>query len=448
MKRKGASNIDMLNGPIAIKIVFLAIPIMLTAVLQLLFNSADMVVIGRFVGSDALAAVGANTFVINLMVNLFAGLSIGSNVVIARFIGQSNKDGVVKAVHTSVLISILGGLFLTVVGLLFAEDILRLIGTPDNVLQDASVYFRIIFIGMPCNLLFNFCSAIMRAKGDTRRPLYVLGVCGFINVLLNLFFVVNCGMAVAGVALATMLTSVFSALTLLWMLMHEHGNLRVRLRSLAIDIPTVTEIARIGIPTGIQGMIFSFSNVIIQGGINSLGSDVMAASTAALNFDYLSYFALSAFGQAGMSFLSQNHGASQLERCKHVVKYTLMLGVGSCAVVSWTCVLLRYGLASFFSTNQLVIEYTVARMLWVLPFYCIHGINEILSFLMRALGYSLVPALIVIICICGSRMVWMLLVFPQYHTYNILNCSYPISWIITTFIMIPVGYKVIRKAIQ
>lgn len=436
---------DMLHGPIATNIVKMAIPILLMSILQQLFNSADMIVVGRFAGSKALAAVGTNGAVMNLLINLLGGLAIGSNVVIAKLIGQGDDEKQSRAVHTSVIVAVLGGIFLALFGLIFAPDILRLIDTPDEVLGDAVLYFRICYAGMPFMMLTGFCSSILRAKGDTIRPLYILAMTGVLNVILNLVFVIVFRMGVAGVATATLITTILGSFLTARLLVNEKGALHLDYHKLSIDIALFKEIAVIGIPTGIQGMIFSFSNVIIQDGINSLGSDAMAASTAALTFDFLSYFAISAFAQAGLSFLSQNNGAKEYARCRRIINISLMLGVGSSFAVSWIFIAFRFPLASIFSTSSVVIQLTIARMLIGLPCYFVHAINETLSALMRAVGYSLVPALICIFGICGTRLIWVLAIFPEHHTYTFLNLCYPISWIATSFVMAPVGWYILRK---
>lgn len=447
-KKKGSSSLDMLHGPIAVKLILFAIPVALCAVLQQLFNSADMIVVGRFSGSNSLAAVGANTFIINLMVNLFVGLSIGSNVVIARYIGQGDHDGVRKAVHSSIAISLLSGLFLSVLGWFVAESVLQLIGTPQEIINEATLYFRIYFTGMPFAMLFNFTTAILRSKGDTKRPLYVLVVSGILNLLLNIFFVVNLKLSVAGVALATIISTFFSSLANLWMLMHEEGDLKVSLGKIKMEKRTSLLIAKVGIPAGIQGAIFSFSNVLVQGGINTLGAKAVAAITAALNFEYFSYFVQNSFAQAGISFLGQNYGAGNKERCKKIIRWSIILGAGSTAIVSWMFIILRYGLAGFFSTDAEVIELAASRILIVCALYCVNSINDVLSSLMRAVGYSLMPAIICVIGICGVRVVWLYTVFYAHPTYDMLNYCYPLSWIVSACVMVPTAYYIIRKQIR
>lgn len=438
----------MLHGSIAGKIILFAIPILLSSVMQQLFNAADMIVVGRYTGSNALAAVGANTFIINLMVNLFVGLSIGSNVVIGRFIGRGRTDDIHRAVHSSLAIALISGVALSVVGWCVAAPVLRLIGTPDEILPLAVTYFRIYFLGMPFAMLFNFTTAILRCKGDTRRPLYVLLVCGVINVLLNLLFVVGLGMGVAGVALATILSSALSSLTNLTLLMREEGQVQVRLGDIRLDAATSLLIIRIGLPAGLQSIIFAFSNVLVQSGINSLGAVAVAAGAAGLNFDYLCYYVQNAFAQAGMTFMSQNYGAGYPYRCRRIILWSLLLGAGCTFVVAWSFILFRKPLCSFFSTDAEVILLSSTRVVIVCACYFINSINDVLSNLMRALGQSLVPALICVIGICSVRVIWLYTAFAAWPSFDVLLYCYPLSWGVTALVMIPTAIYVLRSRIR
>ena len=447
MIKKGASHLDMLNGPIAIKMIWFALPVALSALFQQMLNATDIAVVGHFASSDAMAAVGANTFIINLMLNIFIGLSVGANVVIAQLIGQKDKENTNKAVHTTVLLSIFCGLFMSILGWFIARPVLTLLSTPDEILDLAVLYFRIYFLGMPFIILFNFESAILRSKGDTKRPLYVLIISGIFNVLLNLFLVVKCHLSVEGVAIATLVSSIISSLSLLYMLSKESPDLRIEIHKLKIHWNILKRIAYIGIPAGIQGMIFNFSNVMIQGGINSLGTAAVAANTASLNFDYFCFFIGNAFGQAGTSFMSQNYGAKQIDRCKRVVRNSMIIGPVTVLIVSSIFILFANQLASFFTSDPEVIRLAVIRSQIVLAIYSIHSFNEIMSGILRSLGYAIIPAWINIIFICGVRLIWLFFVFPMKPEMGFLMYCYPISWIVNVSILMPVFFVLVHRSI-
>lgn len=447
MKKEGASHLDMLNGPIAIKMIWFALPVAISAFFQQMLNATDIAVVGHFVNSKAMAAVGANTFIINLMLNLFVGLSIGANVIIAQLIGQKDKENTNKAVHTSVLLSLICGIFMSVLGWIIAKPVLTLLSTPEEILDLAVLYFRIYFLGMPFIMLFNFESAILRSKGDTKRPLYVLIVSGIINVLLNLFLVVKCHLSVEGVAIATLVSSIISSLSLLYMLRKESQELRVEIHKLKIHWNILKRIAYVGIPSGIQGMIFSFSNVMIQGGVNSLGTAAVAANTASLNFDYFCFFIGNAFGQAGTSFMSQNYGAKQIDRCWKIVRNVMVIGPGTTLIVSWIFILLTPRLASIFTSDPQVIKLAVIRTQIVLAIYSIHSFNEIMSGILRSLGYAIIPAWINIIFICGVRLAWLFFVFPTKPEMGFLMLCYPISWIVNIGVLMPVFFILVHRSL-
>ncbi len=435
MEGKHTSHLDMLNGPIAVKLIWFALPVAGAALLQQLLNSADVAVVGRFSSNLALAAVGANAFVINLMINLFVGLSVGANVVIARLIGEQDAEGVSHAVHTSVAISLISGVLLTFIGWFGAETILSWLSTPREIMDLAVLYLRIYFLGMPFIMLMNFCAAILRSKGDTKRPLLVMVVSGIVNVLLNLFFVLRCGMSVEGVAIATLISSVISSVWLLVLLMREHGMIQVRLREVKVYRDSLVKIAVIGVPAGIQGMLFNFSNVVIQGGINTLGANAIAANTASLNYDYFCYFIANAFAQAGTSFLSQNYGAKNYHRCKKVIRDTILLGFILTFIPSIIITLLAEPACMVFTSDAEVIRLAVERTIVVMCIYSVHSFNETLSGLLRALGYSFTPTLICIVFICGVRLLWIYFVFPSNPSLGFLSCCYPISWVVNATIL-------------
>lgn len=436
----------MLEGPIAVKVILFALPVAVSAFLQQLLNAADIAVVGRFASSQAMAAVGANTFVINLMLNLFVGLSVGANVVIARYIGQRRVDDCQRAVHTSVMLALLSGVFLSAVGWLAARPLLTLLDTPGEIIDLAVLYFRIYFLGMPFIMLYNFCSAILRSKGDTRRPLYIMAASGVVNVLLNLFFVTQLHWSVEGVAIATLVSSALSSLSLLYLLRQETDDyVRVNLRKLHIHWDALCRICAIGVPAGVQGIIFNISNVLIQSGINSLGTACVAANTSSLNFDYFCFFIGNAFGQAGTSFMSQNYGAGQLERCRKVVRDCMILGPGLTFCVSMVFVALAEPLSALFTGDPEVIALAALRMNIVITFYGIHSFNEILSGMLRALGHSTIPACINVFFICGVRLAWLFFVFPLHRDFGFLMYCYPISWFVNITVLMTVFFFLVRR---
>lgn len=438
---------DLLHGSLWDKILLFALPIAASSILQQLFNSADVIVVGQFAGKDALAAVGANGPVINLMVNLFVGLSVGANVIISRSIGQNDPDRTSRAVHTALVVALLGGLFLAVVGQFLAAPILRLISTPDDILHLAVLYLKIIFVGMPFMMIYNFSSAILRSKGDTRRPLIVLALSGVINVLLNLFFVCVCGMSVEGVAIATITSNAVSSIVLVRILMKETGAVRLEPKKLRIDGPSFGAIARIGIPAGLQGMVFSISNVIIQSAINGLGEDCMAGSAAALNLEYIVYFVINAFGQANITFLGQNYGAGNLKRCRDTTRLSLAMCMAATLLMSLLMVSLREPLSRIFNTDSAVIEFSCQRIKLVISLEVINMFNELFSGAMRGYGYSLAPALICAIGVCGVRAIWVYTVFAANPTFPRLMRVFPVSWSITAAGIITT-YFIIRGKVK
>ena len=428
MAQVRSHDIDMLHGPLAPKIIAFALPVAASGFLQQLFNAADVAVVGRFAGSDALAAVGANTYLISLMVNLFVGVSLGANVTIANCVGEGDERGVSRATHTAIALSLVCGAVLLVAGQLLARPVHELIGTPDELMDAAMLYFRIYYLGMPPIMLYNFASAVLRSKGDTRRPLVVLVM---LNVLLNLLFVVGLGLDVAGVALATLLSNVASSLALVEMLRREPGAYHLSLRQLRIDRASLGGIVRVGLPAGIQSSIFSLSNIVLQAAINSLGQTAMAATTVATNFEYFTYNAILGFSQACTTFVSQNDGAGNEARCRKVTRLTLLLGPVFTLAVGVCFYALRVPFVAFFTTDAAVKPLAYQRILRATCFQWVNAINEIFSGAMRGYKRSTVPAAISIIGICGTRILWVHTGFAAVRTYAHLILAYPISWAVT-----------------
>lgn len=429
--RKKSYEMDMCSGPLLGKILRFSIPLMLSGVLQLLFNAMDIVVVGRFVGNHALAAVGATSSLINLLVNLFVGLSVGTSVLVARYVGAKSGKDVEETVHTSVVFSIVGGVFLMVVGICLAGPLLRLMGTPEDVLPHSQVYMRIYFAGMVFFLFYNFGSAILRAVGDTKRPLYYLFAAGVLNICLNLFFVIVFHMGVAGVALATIISQALSAVLIFLCLMRIEGLCRLDVKKLKINARKMRLIVQIGLPAGLQGALFSISNVLIQSSINSFGSVVMAGNTAASNLEGFVYTAMNSFYQAAVSFTGQNLGGGKFSRLNRITR-TCVLSVTVVGLILGNLVVI-FGthLASIYSSDPEVISYAMERLRIVCSIYFLCGVMDTLVGCMRGLGYSTVPMIVSLAGACGFRILWIFTIFQIFHSYEVLLLSYPASWLLT-----------------
>ena len=438
--------IDMVHGPLAGKILLFALPLMLSSLLQLLFNAADVVVVGRCAGKEALAAVGSTSALINLLVNLFVGFSVGTNVVVARELGAGREEDVHASVHTAIAISLLSGLFLTVIGVGLARQLLIWTSSAPDVIDLATLYLRIYFIGMPVNMLYNFGAAILRAEGDTRRPLYFLAIAGVTNVALNLLFVIVFQMSVAGVALATIISQAISALLVLGCLMRDQGPLHLDLKSLHLDKRVVRKILQVGLPAGFQGIVFSLSNVVIQSSINSFGSTaIIAGSSASANIEGFVYVSMNAFYQTDLTFTSQNYGAGECRRVDrslilcHV--YSMLFGL----VLGNLAVYFGHSLASIYAPGEEdVIAQAVLRLQYVCRLYCLCGVMDVMVGVLRGLGYSIVPMIVSMVGACGTRLIWVATIFQVYHTPEVLYSSYPVSWAITAAVHI-IFFFCIRK---
>lgn len=405
--------IDMCNGTLANKILLFALPLMASSLLQLLFNAADVVVVGQFCGKASLAAVGSNTALINLLVNLFVGLSVGANVVVAQDLGAGRKAEANRAVHTSILLAMISGVVLMIFGVIMARQMLEWMSSPENVIGLASVYLRIYFIGMPATMVYNFGSAILRAKGDTQRPLYFLLAAGVLNVVLGLFFVIVCRLDVAGVAMATSISQYVSAWLILRCLMREHGALHLNLHRMHLNKRVIGRIFQVGLPAGFQGVIFSLSNVVIQSSINSFGDTVMAGSAAAQNIEGFVYAAMNAFYQSALTFSGQNYGAGKCDRVDKVALY--------CQGFVILTGLILGNLAFFFGSQLLgiyapgepdVIQQGLVRMSYIGRLYAICGIMDTMVGILRGIGYSIVPMVVSLLGSCVLRLLWVWFVFP------------------------------------
>lgn len=426
-------SLDMCTGAILPKLLRFTLPLMFSSILQLLFNAADVIVVGRFCGDDSLAAVGSTGALINLMTNLFIGLSVGTNVLVARYFGAKEERCVHDVVHSSIAISILSGLALTIFGVIFTKQILIWMQTPKEVLGLAAVYLRIYFLGMTATMLYNFCSAILRAVGDTKRPLYYLLIAGVINVILNVFFVVLCSLNVAGVAIATVISQCISTALILRCMMKDHAAYRLYIKEIRLHGKYVKKILQIGLPAGLQGIIFSLSNVVIQSSINSFGSVVMAGNAAAANIEGFVFLSMNAFYQAAVSFVSQNVGAGKFERINKITFQTLLCVTVTGLVLGGLAILLANPLLGLYSSEEEVILVGVRRLQVICSIYALCGIMDVLVGVIRGIGYSVMPMIVSLIGVCGFRLLWIFTFFqiPQFHTPTVLYLSYPISWTLT-----------------
>lgn len=424
---------DMCSGSVFKKMLMFALPLMCSSILQLLFNAADIVVVGRFAGDNALAAVGSNTSLINLLTNLFVGMSIGTNVLTAQYYGGKKDTDLRETVHTSMLLSFLSGLFLTALGIILAKPLLELMQAPQEVLGLATLYLRIYFLGMTSTMVYNFGSAILRAVGDTKRPLYYLLGAGVVNVLLNLFFVIVCNMGVAGVAMATAISQTISAFLVVRCLMKEQGGIHLDIKALTITKSKFIKILQIGLPAGFQGMVFSLSNVVIQSAINSFGAIAVAGNSAAANIEGFVYMAMNAFYQATISFTSQNFGARQYKRIYKILFSGELLVIITGLILGNAAVFFGEALLGIYSASEPVIAEGMLRLQMICTVYALCGIMDVLVGALRGIGCSLVPMIVSLIGACGLRLLWISTVFqiPKYHSLQTVYISYPITWIIT-----------------
>lgn len=437
--RSADDNTNMMNGPLWNKILLFALPLAATGILQQLFNAADVAIVGRFTGDQgeaAVAAVGANSPIIGLIVNAFIGISLGTNVVIANAVGCGNTKTVKKAVHTSVLISLIIGIFISVLGQIFAERIFLSQNVPDDVIDMAILYFRVYMIGVPVILLYNFESSVFRAVGNTKMPLIALAISGVLNVLLNLLFVCILKMTVNGVALATVISNLVSSLILLRALIKSDDMIQLKISDLKIDRPILKNILRIGIPAGIQSAVFSFANIIIQGAINSLGKIVMAGSSIAFNIEVFAHDILISYGQACTTFVGQNYGAGKIDRCKRSFWLCYLEGCIFTALAIGIILLFGRDLLGIFNQNPEVIKIGYYRLVMIFSAYFFSQSYEVMSGYMRGFGISLMPAVLTIIGICGVRIVWIYYIFPKYKTFLNIMAVYPISLGITAVIIL------------
>ena len=436
---------DMTEGPLTTKIIKFTIPVMLTGILQLLFNTADVIVVGRFTGKTALAAVGSTGSLINLLVSLFMGLSIGTNVLVARYQGAKDDKAVSETVHTSIALGIVGGLILLIIGVVATRPLLEMMATPEDVIDQSTLYMRILFFGMPLNLILNFGAAILRAIGDTKRPLYYLTIAGVINLFLNIFLVTVFSLGVAGVAIATVISEGVSCGLILLCLKHETGAIRLYFNRIKINPSKCVDIMKIGLPAGLQGCIFSISNVLIQSSVNSFGSTVMAGNTAASNIEGFVYVSMNSLHQTCISFTSQNFGAGKFKRIKMVLINCLVIVAITGLVLGNSAYFFGKFLLSAYNNEAEVISYGLIRLSIISTMYFLCGLMDVMVGAMRGIGYSILPMIVSLVGACGLRIVWIYTVFAKFRTLDILFISYPVTWTITFLSHLVCYYIVTRK---
>ncbi len=436
--------IDMCTGSLPQKILLFSLPLMATGMLQLLFNAADIIVVGRYVGSHALAAVGSNGSIINLIVNLFMGISIGGSAVIAQHYGAAQYEDVSEATHTCMLVGLISGFFVMVVGVVCTPAILRLMDTPDDVLPLAILYLRIYFLGMPGSMLYNFGAAVLRGVGDTRRPLIFLFFAGIVNVGLNLLLVIQFNLSVAGVGIATVVSQYISAALVLWCMLKTDGCYHIVLKELRIHRDKLIRILKIGIPAGLQGAIFSISNVLIQSSINSFGSTAMAGNAAAVNIEGFVFTSCNSVAQASLTFTSQNLGAGQYKRLRGITLWCLALGILLSEILGFIAYGFGNSLLAFYNKDSEVIAMGMIRMMIVGTTYGLDAIMDIMADIIRGMGSSVMPMIVTLIGACGFRVVWIYTIFATHHDLRVLYISYPISWILTSLTHI-ICYFIVKR---
>ena len=437
--------IDMSTGSLLPKLLMFAFPVMLSGFLQLLFNAADLIVVGRFAGSDALAQVGATTSLINLIVNLLIGMAIGANVTLARYFGAKDSRGISDTVHTTMIVALIGGTVIGLIGVIFSKSFLRMMSTPPEILDGAALYMRIIFIGAPVSAVYNYGAAIMRAVGDTRRPLYFLMAAGVLNIFLNLFFVIVCKLAVAGVALATIISEALSMVLVVRCLMRSHGaTYKLELSKLRISGRILFQLVRIGIPAGLQGCVFSISNVVIQSAVNSFGAAVISGNTAASSIDGFMFCCVDSINQTATSSISQNMGARKYDRVRSVVRICSAIVVILSIVLAAIAIIFRTPLISIYAEEKEVIKYGAYRLLVTCPLYFTCGLMNMMGGVNRGLGYSIMPTVVSLVGACAFRLIWVYTAFAAVPTIFMLFVSYPITWSITAVAHF-VCYFIVKK---
>lgn len=446
VSKKNKYEIDMCNGSIMDKLISFSLPLMLSSVLQLMFNAVDIIVVGRFTGSQALAAVGSTTALINVFVNLFIGISLGANVLAARFYAAQKDREMSETVHTAITLALVSGIIMAFVGLIFSKWALMLMGTPDDVINLSTLYMRIYFVGMPFFMLYNYGAAILRAVGDTKRPLVFLIISGVTNACLNLVLVIAFNMGVAGVAIATVTSQLISSLLVLRCLWKAETSYQFRLSKLQIKKVYLKQIFQVGIPAGIQSTVINFSNVLLQSSVNSFGSTAMAGYTAANNILGFLYATVNAITQACMSFTSQNYGVGKWKRMDKVLVDCIILSVSVSAVLGGGAYIFGTKVLGIYTSSPEVIDCGMQILLYATVTYFMCGLMDLFPGAMRGMNFSLGPMILSIIGTVGTRIVWIYGIFPSHRSLDILFISYPVSWIITIVMQVICFYFVRKKA--
>lgn len=441
-------SMDMTTGVLFPKILSFAFPLMVTGLLQIVYNAADVMVVGRFAGSVSLAAVGATSTLVNLMLNLFLGLSMGSGVVVAKHIGAGDGASVHRTVHSAMFLSLLSGIVIGIFGVFISPFALSVMGTPPEVHELSTVYLRIFFLGTPANMIFNYGASILRATGDSKRPLYILTATGILNVVLNLIFVIIFHLNVAGVALATIISQYVSAICVLYILLKTNSNINLSLKKLRFYKSELSDILRIGIPAGLQGSLFSLSNVVIQSSINSFGAAVIAGNTASGNIDSVIFTCCNSISQTATTFTSQNLGAGQFRRIRRI--YFNCIGISATIAIIFGVALLTFGpqIMTIFSTDAAVIDAGLVRLRLFAVTYIINSALDVTTGQMRGLGKSVIPMIVTMVGVCGLRVIWVFTIFREFRSLFMLYFSYPVSWFITGIVLVIMYAITFRKLLK
>ncbi len=430
---KSRYSLDMTCGPFLKKIMIFSVPLILTGILQLAYNTADIIVVGRFVGKEALAAVGSTGSLVNLFVNVFLGLSMGSGVMVARHIGAKDDNRVSDCVHTAMILSVFCGILIGIIGFFYSGEMLKLMQVPDDVLDLATLYLKVYFLGSPGLMIYNFGSAVVRATGDTKRPLVILAMSGLINVILNVVLIVTFKFGVEGVAIATIISQYLSAIMIVVYLFVINNSCRLKINRFRIDKTELKQILRLGLPAGVQSSLFSVSNVIIQSSVNSFGSVAMAGIAAGSNFDSYIFTGTNAVSQTAMTFTSQNIGARKIENVGKIYRYCLSFASAIGISLGIVGFIFSEQIVAFFSDDPGVIQIGAERMRLVMPFFFFCSLMDVTASEIRGMGKSVEPMLISLIGACGIRLLWVFFILPLDRTLINLYWSYPVSWTVTFF---------------
>lgn len=438
----------MCNGSIMDKLISFALPLMLSGILQLMFNAVDIVVVGRFSGSQSLAAVGSTTALINVFTNLFIGISLGTNVLAARFYGAGKTKEMSETVHTSIALALVSGVAMAVIGLIFSRWSLEVMGTPEDVIAQATLYMQIYFLGMPFFMVYNYGAAILRAVGDTKRPLFYLIISGVINAVLNMILVIFFHMAVEGVAIATVISQLISCILVLRCLYRSEGSYQLRFSKLTMKKAYLMQIFQVGVPAGIQSTVINFSNALLQSSVNSFGSVAMAGYTAANNILGFLYVSINAVTQACMSFTSQNYGVGKLKRMDKVLRDCAILSISIAVVLGGLAYCFGPQILTIYTSDPKVINCGMEILAYTSITYFLCGIMDLFPGALRGMGYSAVPMVLSVIGTVGTRIVWVFGIFPNHRSLSVLFVSYPVSWILTIVLQVVCFYFVRKRVHQ